>query len=131
VYTFGVYARDAAGNRSTRSATVTVTTSTGGGTGGCTAVYRILNQWPNGFQTEVTVTNGAVASTGWAVGWTFADGQTIGQIWNGRDTPNGPSHTVRNVEHNGNLAPNASTAFGFLGTWSGTNSVPALTCTLA
>ena len=47
------------------------------------------------------------------------------QIWNGQDTPNGASHSVRNMTYNGNLGPNASTSFGFLGTWNGTNSVPA------
>jgi mannan endo-1,4-beta-mannosidase len=128
VYAFAVYARDAAGNRSTRSGTVGVTTPSGP-TGGCSAVYRIVNQWPGGFQAEVTVTNGALASAGWTVGWTYANGQTVTQIWNGQDTPSGATHTVRNVGHNGNLGPNASTAFGFLGTWNGTNSAPAATCT--
>ena len=128
-YTFGVYARDAAGNRSTRSGTVNVTTSSGGGgTGGCTAMYRIVGQWPGGFQGEVTVTNGAAASTGWTVTWTFANGQTVTQIWNGQDTPNGASHSVRNMPYNGNLGPNASTTFGFIGTWNGSNSVPATAC---
>jgi mannan endo-1,4-beta-mannosidase len=126
-YTFGVYARDAAGNRSTRSGTVNVTTSSAP-SGGCTAVYRIVGQWPGGFQGEVTVTNGPLASTGWTVAWTFANGQTVMQIWSGQDTPNGASHSVRNMNYNGNLGPNASTTFGFIGTWNGTNSVPATTC---
>jgi mannan endo-1,4-beta-mannosidase len=33
------------------------------------------------------------------------------------------------VSYNGSLAAGASTTFGFLGSWNGTNSVPALTCT--
>ena len=129
VYSFAVYARDAAGNRSTRSGTVSVTTPSGGGSGGCTAVYRVVNQWAGGFQADVTVTNGPVASTGWTVNWTFANGQTVTQIWSGQDTPNGASHSVRNMSYNGNLGPNASTTFGFLGSWNGTNSVPTTTCT--
>ncbi|GAA0927647.1 cellulase family glycosylhydrolase [Virgisporangium aurantiacum] len=129
-YTFAVYARDAAGNRSTRSGAVGVTTPAGGGGGntGCTATYRIVGQWQGGFQGEVTVTNGSTASTGWTVTWTYANGQTITQMWNGQDTPSGASHSVRNVSHNGNLAPNASAQFGFTGTWNGTNSAPTLTC---
>jgi mannan endo-1,4-beta-mannosidase len=107
---------------------VNVTTQSGG-TGGCTAGYRIVGQWPGGFQGEVTVTNGPVASTGWTVGWTFANGQTVTQIWSGQDTPNGASHSVRNMSYNGNLGPTASTSFGFIGTWNGTNSVPTTTCT--
>jgi cellulase/cellobiase CelA1 len=110
---------------------LTVTTPTaggGGGTGGCTAAYRIVNQWPGGFQAEVTVTNGAAASTAWTVSWTFANGQTITQLWNGTDTSSGAGHSVRDAGYNGTLGANASTTFGFTGTWNGTNSVPALTC---
>jgi hypothetical protein len=95
---------------------------------GCTASYAITNQWNPGFGATVTVTNGSTARTSWTVSWTFANGQTITQIWNATDTANGASHTVRNLSYNGSLAPNASTTFGFNGTWSGTNSVPTLSC---
>ncbi|GAA1398641.1 cellulase family glycosylhydrolase [Catellatospora coxensis] len=129
-YTLAVYAKDAAGNRSSRSSTVSVTTQSGGGTGGCTATYAITNQWPGGFGANVTVTNGSTASTSWAVTWTFANGQTITQIWSAQDTASGASHTARNMSYNGNLGPNASTSFGFNGTWNNSvNAVPALTCT--
>lgn len=37
--------------------------------------------------------------------------------------------TARNVSYNGSLAAAASTSFGFLGSWTGTNTVPAVTCT--
>lgn len=51
-YTFAVYARDAAGNRSARSAAVDVTTRDGGGTPGttCAVTYRVVGEWPGGFQ---------------------------------------------------------------------------------
>jgi mannan endo-1,4-beta-mannosidase len=129
-YTFAVYARDAAGNRSTRSGTVTVTTPAGGGgNNGCTATYRIANSWSGNFNGEVTVTNGATASTGWTVTWTFASGQVITQIWNGQVTASGATNSVRNVSYNGSLAPNASTTFGFLATWNNsTNPMPTLSC---
>nr|WP_280528735.1 cellulose binding domain-containing protein [Catellatospora chokoriensis] len=107
-----------------------MTTQTAGGTGGCTATYAITNQWPGGFGANVTVTNGSTASTSWAVTWTFANGQTITQIWSAQDTASGASHTARNMSYNGNLGPNASTSFGFNGTWNNSvNAVPALTCT--
>jgi mannan endo-1,4-beta-mannosidase len=129
-YTLAVYAKDAAGNRSARSASVNVTTLSGGGTGGCTAAYRIVNQWPGGFQAEVVVTNGATASTAWSVSWTFANGQTLTQVWSAVDTASGASHTARNMDYNGSLGPNASTTFGFNGTWNNvTNAVPSPTCT--
>jgi lysophospholipase L1-like esterase len=97
---------------------------------GCTASYHIDNQWPGGFGATITVRNGSVASTAWAVAWTFANGQTITQIWNATDTASGASHTARNMSYNGSLAPSGTTTFGFNGTWNTvTNSVPALTCT--
>ncbi|GFJ91988.1 cellulose binding domain-containing protein [Phytohabitans rumicis] len=76
----------------------------------------------------MTVTNGTTARTSWTVAWTFANGQTITQIWNATDTASGASHTVRNLSYNGNLGAGQSTTFGFLGSWNGTNSVPTLTC---
>ena len=99
--------------------------------GGCSAVYRITGQWQGGFQGEVTVTAGAAAVTGWRVGWTFADGQTITQLWGGRQTATGSSTAVVNETWNGALGAGASTTFGFLGTWTGANSVPSATCTPA
>jgi endoglucanase len=106
---------------------------TGGPTdppGGCTASYTIVNQYPGGFQAEVTVQAGATAISQWTVAWTFANGQTITQLWNGDLTSSGASITVRNLSYNGSLGPNATTTFGFLGTWNNsTNAVPTLTCT--
>ncbi|WP_030437772.1 cellulose binding domain-containing protein [Actinoplanes subtropicus] len=96
--------------------------------GACTAAYRITGQWQGGFQAEVTVTAGTAALTGWRVSWTFADGQTITQMWGGRNTSSGSVQNVANETWNGSLAAGASTTFGFLGTWNGANSVPAMTC---
>ncbi|MGX7675555.1 cellulose binding domain-containing protein [Plantactinospora sp. DSM 117369] len=94
--------------------------------GACTAAYRVTGSWQGGFQAEVTVRNtGTSAMTGWTVGWTFGNGQAISQIWGGTHTQSGSSVSVRNVSYNGNLAPNASTTFGFLGSWTGANAVPA------
>ncbi|WP_433364414.1 cellulose binding domain-containing protein [Actinoplanes sp. CA-142083] len=97
--------------------------------GACSAVYRITGQWQGGFQAEVAVTAGATALSGWRVGWTFANGQTITQMWGGRNTSSGGTQSVANESWNGNLGAGASTTFGFLGTWNGTNSVPSVTCT--
>jgi hypothetical protein len=41
----------------------------------------------------------------------------------------GPYKRHRNVSYNGGLGAGASTTFGFLGSWNGTNNVPALSCT--
>ena len=37
--------------------------------------------------------------------------------------------TARNVDYNGRLAAGASASFGFLGSWTGTNAEPTVSCT--
>lgn len=129
-YRYRIRARDAAGNLSAFSAITNVTTSAGnGGNGGCTATYSIQDQWNTGFNANVVVTNGTTASTSWTVTWTFANGQTITNLWNGQDTPSGATHSVQNMPYNGTLGPNQTASFGFGATWSGTNSIPTLSCT--
>jgi endo-1,4-beta-xylanase len=96
--------------------------------GGCTATYSMVNQWPGGFQANVTVQNGSAPRTSWQVSWTFPNGQTITQLWNASYTQSGSNVTARNVSYNGTLGANASTSFGFTGTWNGSNGTPTLTC---
>ncbi|MEO3818753.1 lytic polysaccharide monooxygenase [Plantactinospora sp. B24E8] len=100
------------------------------GPAACTATYRLTGNWSGGFQAEVTVRNsGTSALSGWTTSWTYANGQTIGSLWNGQHTQSGSSVTVRNVGHNGSLAAGASATFGFVGNVSGsTNAVPTPTC---
>ncbi|GAA0417811.1 glucanase [Acrocarpospora corrugata] len=96
----------------------------------CTATYAVTSQWNNGFGATVTIRNsGTVATTGWTVRWTFANGQTITQLWNAAHTVSGANITATNISWNGNLAVNASTSFGFNATHTGTNALPAVTCT--
>lgn len=97
--------------------------------GACSATYAITNPWPGGFQAEVTVRAGSAAISRWTVKWTFANGQTITQLWNGTLSTSGAAVTVTNVSYNGGLPAGGTTSFGFTGTWNGTNAVPALTCT--
>ncbi|MDN3270188.1 cellulose binding domain-containing protein [Streptomyces sp. MA15] len=108
----------------------------GGGTGGpgtpgdgCTAAFRTVNSWSGGYQGEVTVRNGgSTALRAWTVELTLAQGQSLGSVWNGRNTGTTGTITVRNAEWNGALAPAGSTAFGF--TVDGGPGAPSsLTCT--
>jgi len=95
----------------------------------CKVNYQVLTTWPGNFQIGIDITNqSSTATNGWNLRWTFANGQTITQLWNGVDTPSGASHAVRNAPHNGSLGAGATTTFGFNGTWNGTNSIPTLTC---
>ncbi|MGW5670912.1 cellulase family glycosylhydrolase [Micromonospora sp. NPDC003776] len=97
--------------------------------GGCTAGYTIVNSWQGGFQGEVKVTAGAAAINGWSTRWTFANGQTITQSWNATISSSGSTYTARNVDYNGRLGAGASTTFGFIASWNGSNAVPAVSCT--
>jgi mannan endo-1,4-beta-mannosidase len=108
--------------------TAAPTTTPPAGTKACTATYAIVGQWTGGFQGEVRVTAGSAAISAWTVTWTFANGQTVTQSWSATVTSSGSTVTARNVSYNGTLAAAASTTFGFLGSWNGTNSVPAASC---
>ncbi|MEV0388940.1 PQQ-dependent sugar dehydrogenase [Nonomuraea sp. NPDC050643] len=126
-YRFQVRARDAAGNLSPVSGTVTVTTSSGGTTGGCTATATTQTQWSGGYVIQpVTVANsGTSAATGWAVTFTLPTGHTVTGSWNAALTVSGQTVTARNAGHNGTLSPGQSTTFGFqAGRPSGNTQVP-------
>jgi mannan endo-1,4-beta-mannosidase len=113
-------------SRTPTSPPPTTTPPTGGGA--CTATYSIVGQWPGGFQGEVKVTAGTAAIKGWTATWTLASGQAVTQVWNATVTTSGSTATARNVSYNGGLGAGASTTFGFLGSSTGTNGVPAVSC---
>ncbi|WP_327270305.1 cellulase family glycosylhydrolase [Streptomyces sp. NBC_01218] len=139
-YTFAVYARDAAGNRSARSAAVSLTTTTGGGTPGarCSVGYRVVGDWQSGFQGEITLRNtGTTAITGWKLGFSFAGGQTISSMWGGTATQSGSTVSVTPASYTASIAAGSSVTLGFLGNRGATNAAPTTfdlsgtACTLA
>lgn len=95
-------------------------------TGACAVTYKITNQWPGGFQADVQLTNtGPSAWSGWSLNWAFPNGQTVAQMWNAEHTRDGSSVTAKNVAWNGGVAAGSSVAFGFTGSWTGSNGRPA------
>jgi cellulose 1,4-beta-cellobiosidase len=112
----------------TASTTVAVTVGGGGNTGGgsCHIGYTITNQWTPGFQVALSIDNkGTTAISGWTLTWTFGNGQTLTQLWNGTATQSGPTVTVKDAGYNANIPAGGSYKdAGFTGTWSGTNSIP-------
>jgi chitodextrinase len=128
-YRYQARTRDAAGNLSALSNTVTVTTIAG--TGGCTASYRIVNAWPGAFNGEVAVTNtGAGNINGWQVTLTLNGGATITQLWGGRTSQTASPYTVANETYNGNLATGGTTTFGFNANVTGsTGAAGTVNCT--
>jgi ligand-binding SRPBCC domain-containing protein len=128
---YEVRARDAAGNVSAFTAAVfTPPPPCATPPSSCTAVYSLVgNPWQGGFQGQVTVTNnGPTATSSWTVTLTFADGQSIAQLWGARTTSTTSPYTITNETYNGVLAANASTTFGFIGNGNGATAAPTLTC---
>jgi endoglucanase len=119
----------------TATATATPTPTATASPGTCTASYSVTSQWTNGgsaqggFTANVTVTAGSSGLSSWTVTWTFANGQIVVSAWNTSLAQSGASATATNTSSNGSLSAGASTSFGFQGSWSGTNSVPSLSCT--
>ncbi|MFE1440490.1 cellulase family glycosylhydrolase [Streptomyces sp. NPDC058739] len=123
-YTFAVYAKDAAGFRSARSATVNVTTQSAP-PGSCAVTYRVVNEWPGGFQGEIALRNtGTAAIGGWTLGFTFADGQTISTMWGGTPAQTGGSVRVTPASYTSTVPAGGSVALGFIGTKGSTNTAP-------
>ena len=124
-YGFAVYARDAAGNRSPRSATVTVTTGPAV-TGTCSVSYRI-SDWGSSFNSDVTVRNlGTAVIDGWALDFAFPAEQKINSIWNAKATQSGHNVHVTNEAWTKTIPAGGSVTFGLNGSsTAGTNGVPA------
>ncbi|GIH14247.1 hypothetical protein Raf01_24190 [Rugosimonospora africana] len=133
---FEVRARDAAGNTSDFTAPRLVAPPPSpcpthpADHGTCTAAYRLGSSWPGGFQGQVTVKNtGTDAAKSWTVTLAFANGQTVTQVWGASLTSTANPYTFGSLAYNATLSPGASTTFGFLGSWNGTNTAPVATCT--
>ncbi|MHC3467969.1 cellulase family glycosylhydrolase [Streptomyces sp. 7R007] len=123
-YTFAVYARDAAGNRSARSATVTVTTAKAPVLA-CSVGYRIVGEWPGGFQGEITIGNtGATAINGWTLAFAFADGQTVSTMWGGTPSQSGGAVTVTPASYTSSIAAGGKVTVGFIAAKGSTNTAP-------
>jgi hypothetical protein len=93
----------------------------------CRVIYTITNQWPGGFSTNLAITNtGTTPINGWTLQFSFANGQTVSQVWNGTVSQVGSTVAITNLSYNGSIAPGASvgSAPGFNATWNGTNTIP-------
>ncbi|MEV0638349.1 cellulase family glycosylhydrolase [Streptomyces sp. NPDC050619] len=125
-YTLAVYARDAAGNRSARSATVNVTTKGGSTPGGtCSVGYRVVGEWQGGFQGEIALRNtGTTAISGWTLGFSFANGQTINNMWGGNPTQNGGTVSVTPASYTSTIPAGGSVTVGFIAGKGATNTAP-------
>ncbi len=90
----------------------------------CHIGYAISSQWPGGFGATITIHNtGTTPLSNWKLTWTFANGQTITQLWNGNVTQTGSGVTVTNMSYNGSIPTGGSySGVGFNGTWNNANN---------
>ncbi|MEV4344518.1 non-reducing end alpha-L-arabinofuranosidase family hydrolase [Actinoplanes sp. NPDC049596] len=102
---------------------------------GCSVTYAVSSQWQGGFGANVSITNLGDAVSGWTLTWSYAAGQSVTQAWNATVTQSGSAVTAKNAGYNGSIATNGTVSFGFNGSWTGSNPVPAtfalngVTCT--
>jgi hypothetical protein len=92
---------------------------------GCRVAYSIASQWPGGFGANVTITNLGDQLSSWTLVWSYTSGQTVTQAWSATVTQNGSQVTAKNASYNGTIATNGTASFGFNGSSTGSNPVPA------
>jgi chitodextrinase len=129
-YSYQVRARDAAGNVSAFSATVTVTTRAGG----CSATLVLQAGWYNGYtmQPNAVINTGTSALNGWTVTFTLPAGHSITASWNAVVTVTGQTVTARGIPgQNAIVGAGATTIWGLQARRPGGNTaVPsAAACT--
>jgi cellulase/cellobiase CelA1 len=93
----------------------------------CHIEYTVTSQWPGGFGASISINNtGTAAIANWTLTWSFADGQTVTQLWNGVETQSGANVSVSNESYNGSITSGGTySGMGFNGSWNNTtNAAP-------
>jgi hypothetical protein len=92
-----------------------------------TSTFVKESQWATGYVGKMTVLNDTTtAITSWRVEFDLPAGTTIASHWSANLTRSGTRYVMSSLPWNGNLAPNASTSFGWVADGTG---VPA-NCTV-
>ncbi len=106
--------------------TPTVTPTTGGT---CSVDFEVSNSWPGGFTANVTVTNtGTSTWNDWSVSWTPPSGVSLVNAWSATVTAGGGTWTAKAPSWAPDLAPGASTTFGFQASGSSSGTPTGVTC---
>lgn len=92
----------------------------------CHVSYTIAGSWGTGFEALLVIENtGTTNLTNWTLEWTFPNNQVVTNLWVGVESQSGEKVTVSNESYNGTVAAGGSVqGVGFVGSYSGTNSVP-------
>ncbi|WP_285369853.1 endo alpha-1,4 polygalactosaminidase [Streptomyces sp. RKAG293] len=128
-YQYQVKARDAAGNVSAGSTTVSKATTSSSPQGGCTATLVVTDSWTGAFDAEVRVKNtGSAATRSWKVTWTWPGSQKVTESWDTKLTQSGSAVTATNDAYNGVIAPAGTKALGLTASSSVPSVLPTVTC---
>jgi len=92
----------------------------------CAVAYSVTNSYQNGFQGQFILYNtSTTALTNWTLKWTWANGQTMQEVYEGNYTQSGGNITITNENYNGNIAAGGNTTVGFEAGWNNnTNAAP-------
>ncbi|MFB9180637.1 cellulose binding domain-containing protein [Dactylosporangium sucinum] len=107
------------------AAGVVAVQAAGAAAAGCRVTYTVTNQWQGGFGANVDVTNLGDPVNGWALTWTFAAGQAVSQAWNATVTASGSAARAVDAGYNAAIATGGTVSFGFNGSWTTSNPIPA------
>ena len=96
----------------------------------CAASYQTLNEAPNMFVAQVTVTNpGGSVVNGWSVTFTFPGGQQVTQFWNATVQQSGAGVAAVPASWDATIPVGGSVLFGLYGTWVRSDAPPVtFTC---
>jgi endoglucanase len=86
----------------------------------CAVTYTTHGSWPDGFNTQVTLTNtGPSAVDGWSLRWAFTGDQQVRSYWSAKVSQSGATVTAKNEAWNAKIAPGGTVTFGLIGTTAG------------
>ncbi|RYY73340.1 MAG: hypothetical protein EOO52_18225 [Gammaproteobacteria bacterium] len=90
--------------------------------------YTVNNEWSNGFQGTVTITNNtSSAINGWTVGWQY-NSNRVTSSWNATLSGSNP-YSASNVDWNRTIQPGQSVSFGVQGNKNNNSSAEKPTIT--
>ena len=90
--------------------------------------YVVNNQWNNGFDAKIRITNdGTSTINGWNVSWQYSGDNRVTSSYNANFSGSNP-YTASNLSWNGTIAPNQTVEFGFQGSkGSAAAQIPVIT----
>src|SRR5690606_5535043 len=104
--------------------------------GRCAVAITVVNEWPGGFQGEITVLNtGDNVITPWELTWAFGGDERIQNAWGAAVTQDGTAVVATAPSWSQALEPGGSVSIGFTATASSSPSAAgfslnALPCTI-